>query len=643
MEVERAKSVRTIKHPHFSLTALARVAVPALAGWLAFIISSGDARASIELKTIASGFSAPLYITAAGDGRLFIVEQGGRIRILSDGTLLETPFLDIADRVVVGVEAGLLGLAFHPNYQINGRFFVNYVRDGPNGLETVVAEYAVSPEDANLALKASEKIVLRFQQDTDHHNGGMLEFGPDGFLYIGTGDGGIHQDHLGRAQDLGTLLGKILRIDVDSDTPYAVPPDNPFVGAPGRDEIWAYGLRNPWRFSFDRLTGRLIAGDVGRTSREEVDLIVRGGNYGWNIMEGTLCFQPATNCSTDGLILPIHEYDHDPECSITGGYVYRGTAIPSLWGKYVFADFCSGRLWTLTEVSPGQWQREPLLDTGFLVSSLGEDETGELYVVRYKFLVSPPDGTVHKIVRTDLPQPAVNEGGVVSAASFLPGPVAPGEIVSIFGLGIGPDQGAAARLDPSGRVDSFLADTLVLFDGIQAPLFYVQANQTNAQVPYAVAGKTSTVMQVVYKGARTDPVTLSVADTAPAIFALAGGTGPGVIFNQNLTLNSASNPAPRGSFMVLYATGEGQTVPAGMDGTLAQAPSPEPLFPVSLTIGGFPADIVFAGSAPGFAGLLQVNAQVPMEVTPGSAVPVSLTIGNASSQPGITMAVESYR
>ena len=556
---------------------VARVVVPALAGWLAFLLPSGDARASIELKTIASGFSAPLYVTSAGDdsGRLFIVEQGGRIHIVSDGALLETPFLDIADRVVAVSEAGLLGLAFHPNYQINGRFFVNYVQEGPSGLETVVAEYAVSPQDANLALKASEKIILRFQQDTNQHNGGMLEFGPDGFLYIGTGDGGFAQDSLGKGQDLGTLLGKILRIDVDSDTPYAVPPDNPFVGAPGRDEIWAYGLRNPWRFAFDRLTGRLIAGDVGRTRREEVDIIVRGGNYGWNIMEGTLCFRPSSNCSTEGLILPIHEYDHDLGCSITGGYVYRGTAIPSLWGKYVFGDFCAGWLWTLTEISPGQWQREPLLHTDLLISSLGEDETGELYVAGYAWLVSPPDGTVRKIVRTDLPQPAVNEGGVVSAASFLPGPVAPGEIVSIFGSGIGPEQGAGARLDASGRVDNFLADTWVLFDGIQVPLFYVQANQINAQVPYAVAGKSSVVMQVVYKGARAEPVTLSVANTAPAIFALAGGIGQGAIFNQDITLNSASNPAPRGSIMVLYATGEGQTVPAGIDGKLSEV-----LFPV---------------------------------------------------------------
>ena len=630
-----------IKYPHFSLTLLvARIAVPALAGWLAFIISPGDARASIELKTIASGLSNPLYVTSAGDDRLFIAEQIGRIRILSDGTLLETPFLDIADQVYVAPEAGLLGLAFHPNYQNNGRFFISYVRQGASGLETVVAEYAVSPEDPNLALKASERSVLRFPQDTAQHNGGMLAFGLDGFLYIGTGDGGFLQDFLLRGQGLETLLGKILRIDVDSDTPYAVPPDNPFVGNPGRDEIWAYGLRNPWRFSFDQLTGRLIAGDVGYTRREEVDLIVKGGNYGWNTMEGTLCFRP-TNCSTDGLILPIHEYGHGPGCSITGGYLYLGVAIPSLWGKYVFADFCFGRLWTLTEISPGQWQREPLLDTGLRVSSFGEDEAGELYVVGYDFLLGdPPNGSVQKIVSTDAPQPAVRAGGVVSAASFLPGPVAPGEIVSIFASGIGPDQGAGARLDRSGRVDNFLADTLVLFDGTRAPLFYVQASQINAQVPYAVAGKTSTVMQVVFKGVRTDPVTLSVAETAPAVFALAGGTGQGAIFNQDWTPNSSSNPAPTGSIVVLYATGEGQTLPAGIDGKLAEVPFPEPLSPVSLMIGGFPAEVLFIDASPGFAGLLQIIARVPTEVTPGSALLVSLTIGNASSQPGVTMAVE---
>ncbi|MCZ6492022.1 MAG: PQQ-dependent sugar dehydrogenase, partial [Acidobacteria bacterium] len=258
--------------------------------WLVLIsltTAAGDAAAAIELQPVADGLSSPLYLTSAGDGsgRLFIVEQAGRIRIFADGALLDTPFLDISGRVRFGGERGLLGLAFHPSYPANGRFFVNYTRDGPGGPETVVAEFAVSPGDANLALPASEQILLSFRQPFSNHNGGMIAFGPDGFVYIATGDGGSGGDPQGNGQNLETLLGKILRIDIDMDADsgslFAVPPDNPFVGNAGRDEVWAYGLRNPWRFSFDRMTGRMFAADVGQNSREEVDVIVKGGNYGW--------------------------------------------------------------------------------------------------------------------------------------------------------------------------------------------------------------------------------------------------------------------------------------------------------------------------------------------------------------------------
>ncbi|OFV98767.1 MAG: hypothetical protein A3H28_01320 [Acidobacteria bacterium RIFCSPLOWO2_02_FULL_61_28] len=545
--------------------------------------------------------------------------------------MLPTPFLDIQDRVRSGGELGLLGLAFHPRYPANGRFFLNYTRNGPEGLETVIAEYAVSSANPNLANRNSERILLRFAQPFTNHNGGMLAFGQDGFLYIGTGDGGSAGDPMRNGQNVETLLGKILRMDVDSGEPYASPPDNPFVGRAGRDEIWAYGLRNPWRFSFDRLTGRLIAGDVGQNRREEIDIIVKGGNYGWNIMEGMLCFLPSTNCNQTGLILPIHDYGRDLGTSVTGGYVYRGKSAPSLTGKYLFGDFGSGRLWALTETTGGQWEAEQLLTAGN-ISSFGEDEAGEVYVVDY-------GGSVRQIIESGDPQPAVNRGGIVNAASFLPDAVAPGKIATIFGAGIGPNQGVGAQLDSSGRVSTSTAEAQVFFDGIPAPLYFVRADQVNAQVPYAIAGRTSTQLQVQYRGALTSPVTLLVAEAAPGIFAQSGGSGQGAILNQDTTPNSSANPAPRGSVVVVYATGEGQTTPAGSDGRLAEVPFPLPLLPVSLEIGGLAADVLFAGSAPGFAGLLQVNARIPPGVTPGAAVPVLLRVGGASSQPGVTVAV----
>jgi glucose/arabinose dehydrogenase len=282
---------------------------------------------------------------------------------------------------------GLLGLALHPAFAQTQRFYVNYVRLlGTGQIQSVVAEYRVSATDANQADPASERILLTVNQPFPNHKGGQLAFGPDGFLYIGLGDGGGAGDPQGNAQNLQTFLGKMLRIDVDRTTgtlPYAIPADNPFVGGAGLPEIWAFGLRNPFRFSFDAATGRLFAGDAGQDLFEEVDLLQRGGNFGWNIMEGLHCFKPATGCNMTGLVLPIAEYTHAEGAAVIGGYVYRGSALPALAGSYVFGDFGSGTIWRLTQDASGAWQRVALLTGGPNISSFGRDAAGELYVMDY--------------------------------------------------------------------------------------------------------------------------------------------------------------------------------------------------------------------------------------------------------------------
>ncbi len=352
---------------------------------------AAQALPEIRLARVVGGLAAPVYVTHAGDrsGRLFVVEQAGVIRVIRDGRLLTRPFLDISARVISGGEMGLLSVAFHPRYASNGRFFVNYTANG-NRLRTVIAEYRVS-DDPNVAQR-TERVLLEIDQPYRNHNGGLSLFGPDGMLYIGMGDGGSGGDPHNNGQRLDTLLGKLLRIDVDGATPYRVPPDNPFAGRAGaRDEIWAYGLRNPWRFSFDRGSDRLFLADVGQNAWEEIDLIERGGNYGWRIMEGAHCFQPQNGCDRSGLILPIAEYGREGGCSVTGGYVYRGSRIRELVGRYLFADYCSGRLWALTEGPSGRWTVSTLLDTGLRVSSFGEDQQGDLYIVDH-------GGVIYRIV-----------------------------------------------------------------------------------------------------------------------------------------------------------------------------------------------------------------------------------------------------
>lgn len=338
---------------------------------------------SINLRQITT-LDQPLHITHAGDGsgRLFVVEKAGRVIILQDGTPLDQPFLDIRSRVGSDAsERGLLSIAFHPDYASNGQFFLNYTNLEGN---TIIARYQVT-DDANVAEPNSENVLLVINQPAANHNGGHILFGPDGYLYIGMGDGGQAGDPWGNAQNRNVLLGKILRIDVDGEPPYAIPPDNPFVGQEeAQPEIWAWGVRNPWRMTFDRATGDFYIADVGQNMYEEVHLqpaSSRGGeNYGWDIMEGAECFPETETCDKAGLEMPIVVYSHRAgNCSITGGYVYRGPQFPVMHGIYFYADYCSGMLWALNQRA-GDWQNRLMLETGMSISSFGEDEQGELYV-----------------------------------------------------------------------------------------------------------------------------------------------------------------------------------------------------------------------------------------------------------------------
>ena len=340
-----------------------------------------------RLREMVNGLSMPLFLTSPpGDlVRQFVVEKIGRIRIIKDGGLVPTPFLDITQKVSNGGEQGLLGLAFHPEYATNGMFIVNYTNTAG---DTRVAIYRVST-DPDRADAASEQVILAVDQPFSNHNGGMVAFGPDGMLYIGLGDGGSGGDPQGHGQNRNSLLGKLLRLSVSATGVVTIPSDNPFVGQPGtRAEIWSWGLRNPWRFSFDRATGDLYIGDVGQNAREEINVATdrpafgQGRNYGWNIMEGSACFGAST-CTKTGLTLPVLEYSHSDGCSVTGGYVYRGTALAAFAGHYFYADYCEGwvrsfRLAGPTVTDQKDWTS---LRPGSQITSFGEDARGELYVL----------------------------------------------------------------------------------------------------------------------------------------------------------------------------------------------------------------------------------------------------------------------
>ncbi|MBA3414555.1 MAG: PQQ-dependent sugar dehydrogenase [Chloroflexia bacterium] len=453
-----------------TLAALAQEATPTNGGAPAAAVQPGGDLAgdpAIQLVKVVDGLADPVAVAAPddGSGRLFVVERIGRIRVIdADGMLLGDPFLDLSELVQNDyLEQGLLGLAFHPDYAENGRFFVNFTDYHTNG-DTFVMEFASSADDPNLADRESGRLLLTFDQPYVNHNGGTIRFGPDGFLYVGTGDGGLGGDPYDTAQDRTSLLGKILRIDVDGgETPYGIPADNPFAEArvvqsnsitdvigetegisleagyyspEARPEIWAMGLRNPWQFGFDIETGDLYIADVGQVTWEEINVEPAGSeggaNYGWDLLEGSHCY-PAevAECSRSQLgVLPVAEYRHGPDgCSITGLGVYRGGAFPALDGTYFAADFCSGKIWGLGEADGGDWALQELLDTELLIAGAGADAEGNLYATACECVYTRdydprdnPTGTVWRLVAADqVPAGAETAPLIEAIAEATPG------------------------------------------------------------------------------------------------------------------------------------------------------------------------------------------------------------------------------
>jgi len=355
------------------------------------LAANSDENKQYKLKNAFKNlsFDNPVDLQHAGDGtnRIFVVSQKGLIYVFKNNPSVKSAkiFLDIRNKVKYGTELGLLGLAFHPDYKNNGYFYVNYTASDP--LRSVIGRYSVRSKNRNVANKKSELILFQTNQPYSNHNGGQLAFGPDDYLYIALGDGGSGGDPHNNGQSKSSFLGKILRIDVNctsGNKNYCIPPENPFAGnSQGyKEEIYAYGLRNPWRFSFDPVTGWMWAGDVGKNSWEEIDIIEKGKNYGWRIMEGNHCYNPSSDCDTSGLTLPIWEYGHDDNgnCSITGGYMYRGSQFPELYGKYIYGDYCSGSVWTLSYDGTNTATNKLLLTADIEISSFGIDRDNEMYI-----------------------------------------------------------------------------------------------------------------------------------------------------------------------------------------------------------------------------------------------------------------------
>lgn len=600
------------------------------------------AQTTIQLQPFVSGLAFPVFVTSARDNsnRLFILERAGKIQLLTPGNSApqSTPFLDITSKVLTGTtaadERGLLGLAFHPQFKTNRRFFVNYTRrtDGTS----VISEFTASAANPNVA-DATEKVILTIAQPFSNHNGGMMDFGKDGFLYIGVGDGGSANDPGNRAQNVEELLGKFLRIDVDTPNgavPYSSPSANPFFGpTAGRDEIFAYGLRNPWRWSFDRQTGELWAGDVGQNAVEEIDTIQLGGNYGWRVLEGTSCTNlgPAS-CAGGNFIPPLYEYTHQSgRCSVTGGYVYRGTRNTLTPGTYIFGDYCTGEIFLRENGSVRM-----ALDSPYSISSFGEDEAGELYLVH---LGSGTNGVIYRITNPNAPAEPLAS---VSAANYR-SPLAREAITAAFGANLADVTQAGAIPLPTSLGGTQVTVTDSAGASRAAPLFFVSPTQVNYLVPAGTAAGTATVTITSWSGV-VSRGTVQINQVAPGLFtANSNGRGVPAAVVERFRANGSHTTEPVAQF---DAT-QNQFVPLPIDLGAADDQVFLVLFgtgfkfrsalaAVTATIGGTPAEVTYAGGQGQFAGLDQANIRLPRSLIGRGEVDVVLTVDN---QPANTVRV----
>lgn len=578
-----------------------------LRSWLChasfLLLAAWPAHAQLRLERIATSIRNCTDIQSArdGSGRLFLVRQEGTIAIWKDGQVLERPFLDIRNKVSTGGERGLLGIAFPPNYKDKRWFYANYTdRNG----DTVVARFNLIGADPDLADSANERVILSVKQPFSNHNGGQLQFGPDGMLYIGLGDGGSANDPDGNGQNKQSLLGKMLRIDTESNLArYEIPSDNPFLTDPTyRPEIWALGLRNPWRYSFDRATGDLYIADVGQDRFEEINVQPRasrgGENYGWVTMEGNACVR--AGCNQTGLTLPTFTYPHSEGLSITGGYVYRGA--------YYYGDFVRGKIWTLRRQG-NSWVSELAYDGGssFAISTFGLDEAGELFVANYN------TGEVFRAILID--RPAFSANGVVSASSFAPG-MTPGALMTVFTRNVLPTS--TTLIANSIPLPRSLQGIEVRINGNPVPLLAVVRNgdseQINFQTPWELQPGVNARIQVINGPAQSEVVEVPMLPVAPGVFSI-NATDALLIRGSDFTLSTGA--LRRGDTYILYATGLGlMDLPVANGAALGQAARIRRA--ATLRIGGVACDIDYAGAAPGFVGVYQVNFRVASAVPAGT-------------------------